>query len=85
MVLRPINWQHRASTHGLSPHLPVGPGREATSALDGTTAPLQGLVKVDVTGKDQQMWLWGVLTGHCQPVRQLSLIPVNQRPVVVVR
>ena len=32
---------------------------EATSALDGVTAPLQGLVKVDVTGQEpQQMWLW---------------------------
>ena len=30
----------------------------ATSALDGVTAPLQGLVKVDVTGQEpQQMWL----------------------------
>lgn len=30
----------------------------ATSALDGVTAPLQGLVKVDVTGKEpQQIWL----------------------------
>ena len=35
---------------------------QATSALDGVTAPLQGLVKVDVTGKEQQqIWLWGVL------------------------
>lgn len=46
---------------GMNNHRGSLPVSQATSALDGVTAPLQGLVKVDVTGKEpQQIWLWGV-------------------------